>query len=551
MSRCQVSFGLVLVLLLAQAASAVEVPGWSDIEPGVWRVLRYSERWGDNPAFEQEVRQTLTGFDADGRPHFEVETLRGDEGDAAIEVGRQTSAPEEWGLELRGGPVPTTVDLLGRTISAVIKTYEGRDAATGQTVRVTVIESDQVRLFPRALSQWQTDAGFTLGPHVVRAVSERVDADGLSLSIEQELVGTGVPIEVEGKTVACVVMRSRSYDQRRGDPKGEPRGEITRWLSPEVPGHMVRMVQDNMAGRIRTTELVAFGTPETPAPTPATAVSSAESVAPPPGTALAPVEVDDLQDALKRRWEGRWVVARVELHSACDGTFTPNEVEGRRVQGGARARFQPGEIAKVENVDVRRSRVDLRLALVEPLLVERREGPFELYEELRCQAELRIQVDRQTVKEDLMRDAEASLSAVLERHDRLGDASASALWNGRKRRDLPADYQETLATYRTWRREQNNREIRVRVEGATDRAASYLDHLVRDPQAASTFAAGVASVRGQLPSDCNQLMRLDVTQLPTRSVGGPRADEAYAAGQRLAYYLELAQRLGDCLVDGE
>ena len=66
-----------------------------------------------------------------------------------------------------------------------------------------------------------------------------------------------------------------------------------------------------------------------------------------------------------------------------------------------------------------------------------------------------------------------------------------------------------------------------------------------------TTNTGVARVRGQLPSDCNQLMRLDVTQLPTRSVGGVRADEAYAAGQRLAYYLELAQRLDDCLVDGE
>jgi len=103
----------------------------------------------------------------------------------------------------------TTVELLNRKLPVWIKTYEGTDW-TDHRVRVTLYESDEISLFPRVLAQWQVDSGYTLGPRVVKAISERFDDEGTSLSIEQELIETGVPIEVGGRTMTCLVERSRA-----------------------------------------------------------------------------------------------------------------------------------------------------------------------------------------------------------------------------------------------------------------------------------------------------------------------------------------------------
>jgi len=343
----------LVVLSLAQVVSAVEAPGWSGFEAGSWRVLRYSSRFGERPPqFEQVIRQTLTGFDSYGRPEFEVERLSGDEGDPAIELYRGAQTPEAWGLELRGEPEPTTVEVLGRTISARVKTYEGSDLGADR-IRVIVEESDQVRLFPRVLSQWQTDTGFLLGPGVVRAVSERVDSRGTILTVQQDLLATGTPIEVGDRTVTSVVTRSRSYYQSPGSERGDPRQEVTRWLSPEVPGHLVRHVAD-LGAETRTSELLDFGAAGTSG-----ATDPEDSTSEPVGAVSEPA-------SSSRSWSSA------------------------------------------------------------------RRGPFELYEELRCQVELEIQVERVTVKEDLLADAEQIFDAVLERHYTFEEARSSPLWNSKE-----------------------------------------------------------------------------------------------------------------------
>jgi hypothetical protein len=254
---------LVVVLSLAPLAAAEQPQPstfrseWSDAPPGAWRILRYTSQWGQQTPFTQVIRQTLGGFNSYGRAEYQTEVLAGDEGDVFVEFGLETHTPEYVGLEPQGEPMATTVELLNRKLPVRIKTYEGTDW-TDYRVRVTLYESDEISLFPRGLAQWQVDSGYTLGPHVVKAISERFDDEGMSLTIEQELIEIDVPIEVAGRTVTCVVERSRSYRRTGGAAEGDA-DVITRWLSTDVPGHLVRSVRGNGIGETVTLELVDFG----------------------------------------------------------------------------------------------------------------------------------------------------------------------------------------------------------------------------------------------------------------------------------------------------
>ena len=74
----------------------------------------------------------------------------------------------------------------------------------------------------------------------------------------------------------------------------------------------------------------------------------------------------------------------------------PLVTAGNLVTGGGHWRFQPGELAKLDKVDVNRSRIDLHLSLSEPMLVPWQEGPFTLYRESACKVELEIAVPRES-----------------------------------------------------------------------------------------------------------------------------------------------------------
>lgn len=277
--------------------------------------------------------------------------------------------------------------------------------------------------------------------------------------------------------------------------------------------------------------------------------SSGRPLSPRPTENPGAMTVDDLQKALKGRWEGAWVLAKSEVVSNCDGAYTNNSAQGGRVTGEGAARFPSGELGRVHRVDVHRSRIDVLIDLEEALLVPRQDGPFTLYEEVPCRIELELEVFREVVKERRLDLAEAALGEVLQAFPTVEEARASSGWNGRERGAYPADYETTLAEYQAWRMERQDQGVEARLEEALDRAARYFGFLLRDPENGETFATGARSVAGRLPDDCASLLTIDEGSLPTIA-GSPRARDAYVAGQRMAFYLELARRLRGCLSKG-
>ena len=291
----------------------------------------------------------------------------------------------------------------------------------------------------------------------------------------------------------------------------------------------------------------ASGTPARSDEAPPRAVSRAEGL-PAAAEEDLPTEVKNLQDALKARWEGAWAVTSAELYSNCDGSFTSNQVRGRLVEGEGLARFQPGELAKVQKIDVRRSRIDVHLVLEEPLLVPRQDGPYSLYQELRCQAAFEVEVERETVRDKRLDLADSALRQVLEAHPTIAEARDSDQWNGRRREPYPEGYEATLVEYRSWKKAEQNRAVQSRIDQALDRAAVYLDFIARDPTLGRAAATGVASVRGRLPTDCSQLLGLSEEDLPRSAEFSGVVLDYFVAGQRLSFHLEVARKLRGCLL---
>ncbi len=102
----------------------------------------------------------------------------------------------------------------------------------------------------------------------------------------------------------------------------------------------------------------------------------------------------DLEKELARRWVGAWVVVLPEVASDCSGFYTDTEVRGRLASSKGRHRFEGGELAQVDKLNVASGRVDLYLTLAEGLLVPRREGPFELFDERTCKVQLMVELPR-------------------------------------------------------------------------------------------------------------------------------------------------------------
>ena len=99
-----------------------------------------------------------------------------------------------------------------------------------------------------------------------------------------------------------------------------------------------------------------------------------------------------LEKEVKGEWLGAWVVTGVESYSDCGSAHTNNRINGSLVKSKGDHRFQPGELAKINKIDVKKSRLDLLLTLAEPMLIPYQEGPFTLYREAQCKIELEIMV---------------------------------------------------------------------------------------------------------------------------------------------------------------
>jgi hypothetical protein len=265
---------------------------------------------------------------------------------------------------------------------------------------------------------------------------------------------------------------------------------------------------------------------------------AAALVAPPPAAA------QDLETALNARYRGGWVIVRVPVASDCGGLYTDNTVVGMRTDSKGDHRFEAGELARVEKVEVRMGgRVDLFLDLAEQLLAPYPDGPFTLYTPLSCRVQLELGAQRRAP----VAEVEQALVGLVELHGEARGAEASPAWNGRRRGEYPEGYERTLAEHAAWKAEQVNLAVDARFAEAVEEATRISDRIREDPDYLAGFAAGVIEVRDDYLGDCPALLGAHI--YPSDERGKSAAwNDGYADGQRLAFALELMRLLRGCYV---
>ncbi len=258
----------------------------------------------------------------------------------------------------------------------------------------------------------------------------------------------------------------------------------------------------------------------------------------------------DLGDRLDRELKGGWGVLEVEVYSACGGTYSDNEVGAAGVASKAPHRFAAGELVKIDNVKVKRQRVDLMLTLAAPLQVSRMDGPFELFDQRSCRVQLMIFVPRELVKNT---DVEGLLSQVkthltlYQTHD-AGEMSEH--WNGRETEPLPDDYEETLQRHAVWKAEQTNAAVRNRIDQALTEAADAVEHLDDDTDYLAGFGEGAEKMSSFSVTSCDALLSVSFTSYRKKAPADRSRSwkEGWDDGQKLVFHVLLADRLRSCLV---
>ena len=241
--------------------------------------------------------------------------------------------------------------------------------------------------------------------------------------------------------------------------------------------------------------------------------------------AVAPHTLGSLERDLEGRWRGAWVLTRVETSSDCTSVYTDTDVHGELATGKGRHRFAAGELARVDKVGVKVDRVDLFLAIAEPILEARSDGPFTLYDERRCRVQLKVDVPKAVVRRADPVAVEEILAQAVEAFAREEEARTAEAWNRREREPLPADYEETLARYHIWKVEQETARLTAVQEQALDRLGHVERAILDDPVYLAGFAAGVADARGWSPDDC-------ATLSPGSPGGSPPAAPAERSAER-------------------
>jgi hypothetical protein len=264
--------------------------------------------------------------------------------------------------------------------------------------------------------------------------------------------------------------------------------------------------------------------------------------------AALPARAADLERVLNARWQGAWVVLTTPVWSDCDERYTNDEVVAGRATGDG-VRFDPGELAQVHKLGVKRTRLEVLVDLDEGFLLPRRDGPYTLYDDAHCRVELLIDVPREVVRTGDAKAAEAVLAPLVERYDREGDARASATWNRRRKQPLPPGYERTLAEYQTWKAAQVNGAIQERLDHALDDAARVSESLRDDPAYLDGFAAGAQQARGGYFGDCDWLLSSSFFAFKHSPGRGEREwKQGYDDGQLLVFSVEVARRLRGCFV---
>jgi hypothetical protein len=258
----------------------------------------------------------------------------------------------------------------------------------------------------------------------------------------------------------------------------------------------------------------------------------------------------ELGDRLDRELKGGWGVLDVEVYSACGGTYSDNEVGAAGVASKARHRFAAGELVKIDNVKVKRQRVDLLLTLDAPLRVSRMDGPFELFDQRSCRVQLMIFVSRELVKnanlEGLLTEVKKHITLFSSRDG----AEMSDDWNGREMEPLPDDYEETLHRHTVWKAEQTNAAVRDGINHALSEAAEAIEDLDDDADYLAGFGEGSEKMGEFSVTNCDSLLSVSFTSYRK----GASSDKSrtwkdgWNDGQKLVFHVLLADRLRSCLV---
>jgi hypothetical protein len=272
-----------------------------------------------------------------------------------------------------------------------------------------------------------------------------------------------------------------------------------------------------------------------------------------PAAALA----GGLEGEVESGWRGAWVLTTVEMYSDCAGIHTNNRVNGRLVQSKGRFRFKAGELAQVQKADLKRSRLDLLLTVPEPLLVSYTDGPFTLYKEIRCLAEMEVELPRQSVSGGDVARIDGQIRSILARFASEEEATRSTAWNGREREPYPEDYDNTLAEHAAWQAEQANAGIQARIARAREETGRITDRVSSDKDYLHGFALGIELVRGMDLKECNDYLSREIDKIApqppaTASILGDdataRFQRGYQDGARLLFGLDSIRTLPGCLV---
>jgi len=263
-----------------------------------------------------------------------------------------------------------------------------------------------------------------------------------------------------------------------------------------------------------------------------------------------------LQKDLKSRWLGAWVVTTTESYSDCAGRYTDNRIHGNLVKSTGAHRFQAGELAKLDKVDLKKSRMDLLLTLQEPVLVSYQDGPFTLYAERTCQIELEITLDRDAVKAKEIGEIEDYLLMAVERHATEDEARASRRYNDRVRDPYPDDYETTLAHHARWKAEQLNARVQGQIDRAMEETGRLADRLDENPVYLAGFAEGVKAARAVNLQACNNLLAVDLAEIRRQAARAKAKEASLAAehrqgfedGKVFVYGLEMMRNLPSCFV---
>ena len=258
----------------------------------------------------------------------------------------------------------------------------------------------------------------------------------------------------------------------------------------------------------------------------------------------------ELGDRLDRELKGGWGVLDVEVYSACGGTYSDNEVGAAGVASKARHRFAVGELVKIDNVKVKRQRVDLLLTLDAPLRVSRMDGPFQLFDQRSCRAQLMIFVSRELVKnanlEGLLTEVKKHITLFSSRDG----AEMSDDWNGREMEPLPDDYEETLHHHTVWKAEQTNAAVRDGINHALSEAAEAIEDLDDDADYLAGFGEGSERMGEFSVTNCDSLLSVSFTSY-RKSASSDKSrtwKDGWNDGQKLVFHVLLADRLRSCLV---